>query len=539
VSPDERLLAVGAASGGLTVYDTATLTRRTSVGVSATRAAFSPDGSTIAVATGGASGRDGGGSPVVLIDAASGAIDRLPTSAPTGPATGVAFIDEGRLAAALEPSAFDQSVARPATVSNLLVWDLAAGSARRFPVAGTQPTLALDAERGLAFVGTIRGGDGPWLSVIDVTTGVTVREAAIGVRPVAVSPDGTLLAGIDGHDAVLMSTAGLAEELRLEAHRPLVEDGSFSTDGRRFVTAGLDGTAMVWDVRPSLGAVPDGGQVPRRVVELAGHAGRVSGTALSADGATLYTVAADELLLVWDLVGERRLLARDPTASVTPRPRPSMRHTDAGIELRAPGTQLAVRAPVPFNGTVRAMFPSLDWDRAAVITTDRTIAIVDFSRSVIAGSLRVSWTPVWAAFSPDGARLAVTGSDGQVALVDVGSISWRAPPVLAHHGEAGSVDWSADGTLFVTGGTDGRVGLWDGVTGSPVGLMEVGAGGEQADVHFEDHEVVIDAGATYRFDTGVAAWIAHACAVVGRSLTAEEWAGSFGDDAYRETCPGD
>jgi hypothetical protein len=296
---------------------------------------------------------------------------------------------------------------------------------------------------------------------------------------------------------------------------------------------------MVWDVRPSLGAVPDGGQVPRRVVELAGHAGRVSGTALGADGATLYTVAADELLLVWDLVGERRLLARDPTASVTPRPRPSMRHTDAGIELRAPGTQLAVRAPVPFNGTVRAMFPSLDWDRAAVITTDRTIAIVDFSRSVIAGSLRVSWTPVWAAFSPDGARLAVTGSDGQVALVDVGSISWRAPPVLAHHGEAGSVDWSADGTLFVTGGTDGRVGLWDGVTGSPVGLMEVGAGGEQADVHFEDHEVVIDAGATYRFDTGVAAWIAHACAVVGRSLTAEEWAGSFGDDAYRETCPGD
>ena len=40
------------------------------------------------------------------------------------------------------------------------------------------------------------------------------------------------------------------------------------------------------------------------------------------------------------------------------------------------------------------------------------------------------------------------------------------------------------------------------------------------------------------YDTDPDAWIAHACAVAGRNLTADEWRDAFGDRSYRKTCPG-
>ena len=71
---------------------------------------------------------------------------------------------------------------------------------------------------------------------------------------------------------------------------------SFGGDGRTAVTAGEDGRVIVWDVRRAASGET-----------LQGHAGEISGLAISRDGGTLYTSGVDGNVLVWDLTGNRRL----------------------------------------------------------------------------------------------------------------------------------------------------------------------------------------------------------------------------------------
>lgn len=40
----------------------------------------------------------------------------------------------------------------------------------------------------------------------------------------------------------------------------------------------------------------------------------------------------------------------------------------------------------------------------------------------------------WAAFSPDGGRVAVTGRGGQVAVIDVATGAFVRPPLVGHDG---------------------------------------------------------------------------------------------------------
>jgi WD40 repeat protein len=73
-------------------------------------------------------------------------------------------------------------------------------------------------------------------------------------------------------------------------HDVPVTGAAFTADGRRAVTIGADGRAIVWDVTRVAATET-----------LAGHAGRISGLAISRDGATLYTAGLDRKVLVWDL----------------------------------------------------------------------------------------------------------------------------------------------------------------------------------------------------------------------------------------------
>ncbi|MEU4295300.1 hypothetical protein AB0E63_44370 [Kribbella sp. NPDC026596] len=44
-------------------------------------------------------------------------------------------------------------------------------------------------------------------------------------------------------------------------------------------------------------------------------------------------------------------------------------------------------------------------------------------------------------------------------------------------------------------------------------------------------------GKVYRWDTRIDRTIAHACAMAGRNLSADEWSQAFGDRPYEKTCP--
>ena len=73
-------------------------------------------------------------------------------------------------------------------------------------------------------------------------------------------------------------------------------EATFSADGAFAITAGEDDRVIVWDVKHAAAGET-----------LEGHAGQITGLAISRDSQTLYTSALDGKVLIWDLAGARRL----------------------------------------------------------------------------------------------------------------------------------------------------------------------------------------------------------------------------------------
>ena len=514
-SPDGRFVAVGGPTDGVALIDASTMDLVDQIAVPALRLRFSPDSGTLAIVTDGRGVGQAATAPgIVLADVDDGSRVRL-GGGPDDVPTDVAYAAADRVVATYGHRLPDRPLA-----SLLAVWDPSRPDAplAAVTIGGDRPTLALAPDGRTAYVGTVLTGQDGWVNVVDLAAGAITDQRDLGLRPVAVSPDGSVVAAIEGSDAVLLDAATLDERLRLETRAALVEDAWFTPDGRRLVTAGTDGSATLWDARPSLGARPDGGLLERQVVTLAGHAGRVADVAASPDGRSLYTVSVDQTMLAWDLAGDRRFVARaaGPSQAADESGEPSVRETVDGMVVYAAGTRLPTGGPVPVSGDVRWAFASADARIGAVLVADRRILLVDFETSTVTGEVVSDWTPDWAAFSPDAERLAVTGPDGEVGLIDVDAARWMAPPLLSHHGRARAVAWSDDGSMFVTGGDDGRVGLWDGRTGSEVGMLDVAVGTERATPVFDGDDVVVRvAGEQYRFTTRLDGWRAFACAVAG------------------------
>jgi hypothetical protein len=80
-----------------------------------------------------------------------------------------------------------------------------------------------------------------------------------------------------------------SELLTLEGHTDGVYPASFSTDGRRILTAGDDGTAKVWDAKTGT-----------ETLTLKGHTAGVTSASFSADGSRIFTASDDMTAKLWD-----------------------------------------------------------------------------------------------------------------------------------------------------------------------------------------------------------------------------------------------
>ena len=149
---------------------------------------------------------------------------------------------------------------------------------------------------------------------------------------------------------------------------------------------------------------------------------------------------------------------------------------------------------------------------------------------------------VWCmAFSPDGSRLAAGGvGERQVTIWDVASR--KLVGRLPHPNFVTSVAFDPAGRTLATSASDGKVRLWDLASqrqiGRPLPGREAGSGTNVSAFDPSGNHLiaVYDSGAAFVWDMNLDDWKQQVCAVVGRSLSREEWTELLPDRRYQPTC---
>lgn len=501
---------------GVTVHDLETPTALRTLDVPSHPFALSPDGTRLAAASTPSEGADATtGTDVLIMDAMTGTpLHRL--SGHTGPVTDVAFSRDGAL---LASAAADRTVA---------VWDVATGDRINLLAGhagdvtsvafGPDGTTVLSAGLDGAVLVWDRQGNRRFVSATTATgdflesdgvgrTGDTSRVAPAGdaVLSIATLPDGDETGRT--HMQVIDAGTGRAGPI-VDTGHGFETTGVWHPDGQRFATAGFDGVVKVWDA--STMTV----EAERQV-----SGSWVTGLAYVDDG---------RQLLFADLAGA------------------TVQRLDANtLEPRS--------TPAHFNlGWISLLYAHPQGDTVAMITSDAGVDVsgnedqpddrlllLDRTSLDVLHDLDLGFDGEHAAVSPDGAHVAVVGAGGEFTLIDIASGMAR-PPSDAHDGVVASVAYAPNGDLIASGGTDGRVVLWDGQTGARLGAVRVTGAGTATFVGFAPDGHSIKAatrhGRMHTIDVRAERWIDHACAVAGRDLTQDEWRQTFGDRPYRATC---
>jgi WD40 repeat protein len=148
------------------------------------------------------------------------------------------------------------------------------------------------------------------------------------------------------------------------------------------------------------------------------------------------------------------------------------------------------------------------------------------------------------AFSPDGGLLVGGQLDGAAVLWATDSWQRVGAPLALREATALTVAFSPDGRTLASSHADGAVVLWDvrsqqpigsplALPGSPRELYTTARFTPDGNRLFTVHED----GRAFRWEVDPAAWRQHACAVVGRGLTPEQWEKIVPEQDYISVCP--
>ncbi|MFI5679372.1 nSTAND1 domain-containing NTPase [Streptomyces cellulosae] len=476
LSGDGHTVATGSADGRVRIWSLPNGRLRHTLPGHGTgeEAAFSPDGRTLAVAT---------GEVVRMWDPVTGRKSGDLTIH-GGAIRGIAFSPDGRTVAA-------------ASATTVRVWDVATGRRRHGFTGHPDPESVAFGPDGRTVAAVSLGG---LVRVWDVATGRTrtTHDSRVYGTGVALSPDGRTYAivGADGSVQLREVATGIV--------RRTIRDGSigssevaFAPDGRTLALPGRGDTVRLWDTASGARGA---------TVTVGHHAMRV---ALSADRRTLVTAGnADPTIRV------HRLPADPPQTTL---PGPAGTFVD-DIAFSPDGRAVAtVRGGPPGRGSVQ-LWDAATGDREATLALDTGPALqeepphvpvyrlgaVGFSprgralaarviknrttmkrvieaREVATGRLRQSRAISdidTAVFSPDGTRLALVGHDGSVRIWHLSTGALRT--AYPGHGESvRAMAFAPDGrTLAVAHVREGdeQVRLLDAVTGRTQRTIKPGAG---------------------------------------------------------------
>ncbi|WP_410657935.1 caspase, EACC1-associated type [Amycolatopsis sp. lyj-112] len=368
--------------------------------------------------------------------------------------------------------------------------------------------------------------------LFDATTGREIARveppgeyASRGEAAVAFSPNGALLATMDGPWARLWNSADLREvgaPLRGAEADSSVTAVAFDVGGAVLTTAATDGTVRFWNpatgseigrrITASKGvaqlAFNPGGTILATAngdgtvglwdpatqqpigVPLAVHpTGGVEEVTFSPDGATLVT-QANGLVRFWDVATRKEAgdsiylehatltsgLAFNPTGTML-----AVAAGDDTVRLYNPATRNPVGAPISagtfgYQATVAAINP-----RVKTLATSDSHGTVRLWNPVIQQLYGVPFAATTRgavkalAFTPDGTLLATAGAEGTVRLWEPGTQREAGPPIsIGTYGPDGvygvsTVVFSPDGGLLATANSDGAVRLWSTSTRKAIG----------------------------------------------------------------------
>lgn len=246
----------------------------------------------------------------------------------------------------------------------------------------------------------------------------------------------------------------------VRGHRGLVNAVRYSPDGRRLATAGgdEDKQALVWDS-------------DRRVqlLTLSGHQRSLRDVQFSPDGLSLLTISLDETARIWDVQnGQLRHILGGHQGQVSA----ALWSPDGGHILTNSGDQQlriwevtsgrlirSLRAPA---GLARALLFLPDGSRLLMASSDSRLysfrteppgeSAGFFAATAINGT--------FIDFSPDGRLIATAGSDGTATLWDVASGA-LIRSLVGHREQLQAAVFSADSARLITASRDATAAIWD------------------------------------------------------------------------------
>src|SRR5262245_39307531 len=313
--------------------------------------------------------------------------------------------------------------------------------------------------------------------IIDLATGNQLaawRGLPVGVSDTDWSPDGSRAVSVipgqvtvvftDGQKpdratftsrvAYVWDTATGRDVVHLRRHDNRVISARFSRDGRKIVTASLDGTARIWDAATG-----------KELHLLRAHRNHLLTAIISPDGKHVLTVSAQIESLG---TGQEAMTSPDPVPNIDP-----------GITDRPYRAQSSTSGGGGFSTTQRGDNPFARlWD----IDTGKQVG--ELVLSTARGQLCFFWNrPTAVSFSPDGQRIAVGFSDDLVGVWDATGGQERLT-FNGHRGQVSAVAFSPEGAELATAGSSGTVFLWDVATGKEARRFEGHASGGVSSVQF-------------------------------------------------------
>jgi WD40 repeat protein len=316
--------------------------------------------------------------------------------------------------------------------------------------------------------------------VRDVNTpqhlGEPISAGESGVTTLAYAPDGTMVAAglFDGTVRLWNITDPNAPQavFTLSEHKDRIIEIAISADGTMLASASQDSSVRLWNLA-------DGTQI--RALE--NQNGRMVTVSFSPDSTRLAAGGADTNIYIWNIADLR---AADPAAAVEPALTYTAHTTEVTDLIFSPdgtllasggGDQVLILWDTTGDGEndarrVPRLVGHSNWINAVVFTPDSryvmsasddfSIAVWDARRNESLGRTLYSAPDnvLFAAYSPDASLIAASQRNGVVILLDAAN-GGEIGRFEGHTDDVEDLVFTPDGTQLITSSVDQTVRIWD------------------------------------------------------------------------------